>query len=93
VVEGRFVLLLRTGVLASWTTMESAPLELGREVQTTRRNGRPEHARDDQRVHDRVNVAVHVVVDTFRVGHILEHDVADMQGLLAEPELEQLDRA
>ena len=35
---------------------------------------------------------MYVEVDPLRVGHILEHDVADLQRRFAEADLEQLNR-
>ncbi len=34
-----------------------------------------------------------VIIDTFRVGHVFEHDIADLEGLLAKAQLERFDNA
>jgi hypothetical protein len=33
------------------------------------------------------------IIDAFGVGHVFEHDVADLEGLLAKAELERFDDA
>ena len=39
-----------------------------------------------------IDVTMHMIVDTLGVRHIFQHDIANLQGLFAEPDLEKLDR-
>ena len=50
---------------------------------------RPSVATDVQTTH--LMVLVDTLVNTFRIGHVLEHNLADMQSRLAKAQLQNLD--